>query len=130
MSMTTPSLGEVTGATVLLDHERLDVYRVAVELDAEVVRICRRVGRGHGWLRAQAQDASGSVVLNLAEGLGRAGADRAQHLRIARGSALEVDAALMLLWHRGACAAADRARVRELVVREVSMLTRMLRASA
>jgi four helix bundle protein len=131
MSMTMSCNSEVAVASsVLLDHERLDVYAVAVALDAEVVRICRRVGRGHGWLRDQAQDASGSVVLNVAEGLGREGADRARHFRYARGSAMEADAAILLLFHRGACTADDRARVRALVVREVSMLTRMLRSAA
>jgi hypothetical protein len=36
----------------------------------------------------------------LAEAVGRQGADRAQRHRIARGSALEADAALTLLGHR------------------------------
>ena len=70
-----------------------------------------------------------STVLNLAEALGREGADRARALRIARGSALELDAALTLLAHRGACAPAARAQARAWTVRVVAMLTR-LRARA
>jgi four helix bundle protein len=115
---------------ILLDHERMNVYTVAVELDGQVVRICRKLGRGHAWLRDQAQNASGSAVLNVAEGLGREGADRGRHLRIARGSTLEVDAAMTLLCHRGACKDEERARVRELCVRVVSMLTRMVRSAS
>jgi len=108
-----------------LDHERLDVYRVAVELDALVVRIARAAGRGHGWLCDQAQRASGSVVLNLAEAVGRQGADRARCLRISRGSALETDAALELLVHRGAASIELRVRAHELLRRVVAMLTRL-----
>jgi four helix bundle protein len=110
-----------------LDTERLDAYRVAVELDQLVVRICGRAGRGLGWLCDQAQRASGSSVLNLAEAVGRTGADRAQRLRIARGSALEVDAALTLLVHRGV-GGPGRAQARALTVRLVSLLTRLVAA--
>ena len=86
-----------------LQHERLDAYTVAVELDGVVVGITHKAGRGHAWIADQAMRASASVVLNLAEALGREGADRARTLRIARGSALELDAALTLMLHRGAC---------------------------
>lgn len=115
---------------VVLDHERLDVYRVAVALDDLVVRCTRLVGRGHGWLCQQAQAASGSVVLNLAEAVGRSGADRARQLRIAQGSALETDAALTLLAHRGCAVASLRAQARELTVRLVQMLARMIAVSS
>lgn len=109
----------------VLDHERLDVYGVAVALDGCVVAIARKAGRGHGWLSDQAHRASASVVLNLAEALGREGADRARALRIARGSALELDAALTLLSNRGGCAQADRLQARTLTVRVVAMLSRL-----
>lgn len=106
-----------------LDHERLDAYTAAVELDGAVVAIARKAGRGHGWLSDQATRASASVVLNLAEALGREGLDRARALRIARGSALEVDAALTLLLPRGACRAEERSVAKALTVRVVAMLT-------
>ena len=67
-----------------LQHERLDAYAVAVELDGAVVAIAHRSGRGRAWIADQAMRASASVVLNLAEALGREGADRARALRIAR----------------------------------------------
>ena len=59
-----------------LDHERLDVYAAAVALDGAVLALTRKAGRGHGWLCDQANRASASVVLNLAEALGREGQDR------------------------------------------------------
>jgi hypothetical protein len=70
--------------------------------------------------------ASGSAALNLAEAVGRQGADRAQRFRIARGPSPEVDAALTLLGHRRACPSELRGQARELTVRLVSMLTRLV----
>ena len=112
-------------SVALLDHERLDAYCVAVQLDGLVVALVRRAPRGHAWLGDQAQRASASTVLNLAEALGREGADRARALRIARGSALEVDAALTLLTQRGACNPVGRSEARALTLRVVAMLTRL-----
>jgi four helix bundle protein len=109
-----------------LDHERLDAYRVAVELDELVSRLLRQSSRGHAWLFDQTQRASGSAVLNLAEAIGRDGADRARCLKIARGSALEADAAMTLLEHRGLCPASIRPRARQLVGRLAAMLTKMM----
>ena len=112
-----------------LDHERLDVYRAAVAIDAQVVALRRRGARGHAWLYDQAERASGSMVLNLAEALARKGADRAQRLRIARGSALETDAAMQLLAHRSVLPGEARAQTRTLIVRVVAMLTRLQEAA-
>jgi four helix bundle protein len=106
-----------------LQHERLDAYQLAVELDSAVVAIAHRAGRGHAWIADQVMRASASVVLNLAEALGREGADRARALRIARGSALELDAALTLMLHRGACRETERKAAKTLTVRVVAMLT-------
>jgi four helix bundle protein len=106
-----------------LQHERLDAYGIAVELDGAVVAIAHKAGRGHAWVADQAMRARVSVVLNLAEALGREGADRARALRIGRGSALEPDAALTLMLHRGACRAEERKAAKALTVRVVAKLT-------
>ena len=103
----------------------MDVYVAAVALAVVVVGLVRRAPRGHGWLGDQAQRASASTVLKLAEALGREGADRARALHIARGSALELDAALTLLSQRGACRPEARAHARRLTVRGVAILTRL-----
>ena len=47
-------------------------------------------------LHRQLRRAAASISLNLAEGGGRRGADRKHHFRIARGSALEVEACLLV----------------------------------
>ena len=113
-----------------LQHERLDAYAVAVELDGAVVALVRKAGRGHAWLGDQVMRASASVVLNLAEALGREGTDRARALRIARGSALELDAALTLMLHRGACRGVERKAAKGLTVRVVAMLTALRNRAA
>ena len=53
-------------------------------------------------LHRQLRRASSSIALNLAEGSGRAGRDRKHHFRIARGSALEVEACLLVAQAWGA----------------------------
>jgi len=116
--------------TNTLQHERLDAFVVAVELDGGEVAITHRAGRGHAWIADQAMRASASVVLNLAEALGREGADRARALPSARGSALELDAALTLMLHRGACREAERKSAKALTVRVVAMLTALRNRAA
>ena len=108
-----------------LDHERLDVWRVGIELDRLVVGIGRGAVRGHGWFVDQALRASGSALLNLAEAMGRRGADRARCLGIARGSAMELGASLELLRNRGVGPEATHAQARALTLRVVAMLTRL-----
>ncbi len=119
-------MSDVSPSSVRLDHERLDLYAVVVELDEIITGLARRGPRGHAWLWDQAQRASASAVLNIAEACGREGSDRARCLRIARGSMLETDAALTLLANRGACPEDTRRDARALTVRTVSMVTRLI----
>jgi len=115
MSNTSPSLS----------LDRLDCYAAALALDALVVDACRGAGRGCAFLTDQAQRASASAVLNIAEAMGRDGGDRAHAFRIARGSAFEVDAAMALLAQRGRVSQSRRQEARALCARVVAMLTRL-----
>ena len=73
-------------AAPLLDFERLDVYRVALEFQALASSITLPQGRRE--LRDQLDRAALSIVLNTAEGAGRTGAaDKARFFARARGSA-------------------------------------------
>ncbi len=110
-----------------LPHERLDAWRVALDLDRAVVVLAGGAGRGLAWLADQATRASGSAVLNLAEAMGRRGADRARTLRIAAGSVLEVAAAVRLLEHRGAGPATTREQVRGLAGRLSALIAGLIR---
>lgn len=77
----------------VFDHERLDVYRAAVEA-ARRIRAARWPRRS-AHIRDQAVRASESIVLNIAEGVGRGPGDaRRNHHRIAFGSTAEARAAL------------------------------------
>ena len=72
-----------------MSYRRLRVWEKAVEL----CRLCHREAVGDAELRRQAQNASKSVALNIAEGTGVRGAAQKRHYAIARGSAVEVAAA-------------------------------------
>jgi hypothetical protein len=55
----------------MLDHERLDVYQVALEFLVVANEMIERLPRGRSHLADQRTRASTSVVLNLAEGAGK-----------------------------------------------------------
>src|SRR5438552_17815860 len=79
------------------DHERLDVYQEAIAFCGWVEDLLSEVT-----VKASAKDqldrASTSIPLNIAEGNGKfSNADRARFLEIARGSALECAACIVLL---------------------------------
>jgi four helix bundle protein len=111
----------------MLFHEKLDVYRLAVQLTAASVIISARAPKGYASLADQLRRASISVPLNIAEGMGKpTRTDKARFHGIARGSAMECGAILDVLEVlQGADATRDRAK--ELVVRLVEMLTKMCR---
>ena len=56
---------------MVLDHERLDVYAIALDLLVFANEVIERLPRGRGHLADQLTRASTSVVLNLAEGAGK-----------------------------------------------------------
>lgn len=122
----TGSSSTVDGDSVLA-IDRLDAYRVALGFSALATRM--RVTPAS--LRDQLQRAAASIVLNVAEGVGRASAsDQAHCFAVARGSAFECAAVLDILHARGALSAAAHREGRDLLTREVQMLTRlMLRGS-
>ena len=111
-----------------LDYENLDVYRCAIEFLAFAFQVINSLPRGDGELRDQLQRAAISVVLNIAEEAGKPSApDRARLHAIARGSAMECGALIdvCVIAARIEPSAAQRGEV--LLVRVVSMLTRMCR---
>ena len=71
------------------------VYQKSLDLLSETVRWSRAMPTGYGWLADQVRRASGSVPLNIAEGLGRPSpGDRRRFFQIAIGSTYEVAACL------------------------------------
>jgi four helix bundle protein len=109
----------------LLDHERLDVYQVALELAAMVPALTQGARAS---LRDQLERAAASVALTLAEGCGRrTRRDRLHFFSIAQGSAMECAAAIDLLRVNGHVTLADATRAKHKVTRIVQMLVGLRR---
>src|SRR3989337_3675928 len=76
--------------SVALDHEKLDVYHVAVEFVIVADGIVDHLPRGRGYLSDQLQHAALSISLNIAEGAGEYSIDeKARFYRMAKRSATE-----------------------------------------
>jgi four helix bundle protein len=109
------------------EHERLDVYRAAIQFLALADTIAGNLPRGRSYLADQLRRAASSVSFNIAEGAGEyALADKARFYRMARRSATEsasiLDACRVL-------ALTDESSLqlgRDLLLRVVAMLTAMV----
>jgi four helix bundle protein len=78
-----------------LDHERLDVYNVALDFLVFANEVIERLPRGRSHLCDQLTRASTSIVLNLAEGAGKhSKPDKRRYYLTARASATESAALL------------------------------------
>ena len=76
--------------TTTFDHDKLDVYAVAIEFVGVADTIVERLPRGRAYLADQLQRAAISVPLNIAEGAGEFSAgDKARFYRIAARSATD-----------------------------------------
>ncbi len=110
------------------DHEKLDVYQAAIEYVALADSIIEKLPRGRAYLADQMHRAATSIPLNVAEGAGEySRKDKARFYRFALRSATE-SAALIDVCRR--LRLADEAILgegRELLLRIVSMLTKMVR---
>jgi len=111
-----------------LDFENLDVYRCAIEFLSLALRVASKLPRGESELRAQLKTAAMSVPLNIAEGTGKpSAADRAHAHAIARGSAMECGALVDVCVIAGYISPDEARHGKELIVRTVSMLSKMCR---
>ena len=110
------------------DHERLDVYRISIQLVAAVHRVTARIGRGYADLIGQARRAGISISLNIAEGSGEFSApEKVRFYRIARRSATECAAALDVLHALKKLTDEDLRLPRELLDRTAAMLTALIK---
>jgi four helix bundle protein len=77
------------------DHERLEVYQVALDFLVVADNIVEHLPRGRGHLADQLTRASISIVLNIAEGAGKfSKPDKRRYYLSAVGSATESAAIL------------------------------------
>ncbi len=113
------------------DHEKLDVYRLQLRFVEWVAGLFEDVhaakARRVGETIDQLDRASLSVLLNLAEGNGRRSSQqRVRFFDDARGSATECAARLDALVAKGAVVARRVAGGKELLLRVVSMLSKLI----
>ena len=113
----------------LLDHERLDVYRLALDFLVFANGVIEGLPRGRSHLGEQFTRASMSVLLNLAEGAGKLSkADKRRYSLTARGSATESAALLDACLRLELLEESAHREGKEMVVRIVSMLIRLAQA--
>ncbi|WP_394843931.1 four helix bundle protein [Pendulispora brunnea] len=111
-----------------LDHENLDVYRLALDFLRLAFQLMSALPRGESELKAQLKTAAMSIPLNVAEGVGKPTvADRARFHAIARGSAMECAALIDVCLVAGYISEVDARQCKHLLVRIVAMLTKMCR---
>jgi four helix bundle protein len=111
---------------MVLDHERLDVYAIALDLLVFANEVIERLPRGRGHLADQLTRASTSVVLNLAEGAGKLSkADKRRYYLTARGSATESAALLDICLRLRLIGEAEHQAGKAMIVRVVSMLIKL-----
>jgi four helix bundle protein len=113
------------------DHEKLDVYKVAVEFVILSNEIAEQLPRGKAYLADQLLRASSSISLNVAEGAGEfAGNEKSRFYRMAKRSATECAAVLDLCSRLELVEEAKHSKGRELLLRIVAMLTKMAQVSS
>ena len=106
-------------------HEKLDVYRAAIEYVGWAYRYCESL-KGHRNAKDQLLRASQAIPLNIAEGNGKAtDGDRRRYFEIARSSALECGAVQDVLHVCGALPTEKNASRKALLDRIVAMLTKL-----
>jgi four helix bundle protein len=109
------------------EHERLDVYRAAIEWLVIADELATRLPRGRAYLADQLRRAATSVPLNIAEGAGEYSAgDKARFYRMARRSATESAAILDVCRATKLGDAELVSGGRVLLLRVVAMLTAMV----
>ena len=109
------------------DHEKLNVYQVALEFNYWAGGLLASV-EAKAAAKDQLDRAATSIPLNLAEGNGKfSRRDRARFFDIARGSALEAAASLDVLVSRKVITQAQVVPAKEQLVQIVNMLMVLLK---
>ena len=108
-------------------HEKLDIYRVALDMAALAKELAELIPRGHRNVADHLQRAASNTVLLYAEGANRRGAaQKRQRFVESRGECGEVAAAgdLIVVLHIGNPARA--VKMKQLASRVSAMLTRLI----
>jgi four helix bundle protein len=110
----------------VLDHEKLDAYHIAVEFVVLSDAVIENLPRGRGYLSDQLQRAALSIPLNIAEGAGEYAIDeKVRFYRMAKRSATECASILDVCRKLQLLDEQKYAKGRDIIVRIVSILTKM-----
>ncbi len=110
------------------DHEKLDVYQAAIGFITLVDELVGLLPRGRSYLADQLQRASPPIPLNIAEGAGGvSGNEKVRFYRMAKRSATECAAILDVCKRLDLIEPNHFQAGRGLLIRVVSMLTKMTR---
>ena len=113
----------------VLDHENMDVYRVALEFAGFVIETLSKEPKPPAFMSDQLGRASTSIVLNIAEGSGKfTRNDKIKFYKIATASATECAGALDLLLLHKTLSFAELIRGKKLVNRVVAMLIGLVKS--
>jgi len=111
------------------DHDRLDVYNLAITFVGAANALVHELPKGHGPIADQLMRAATSVALNIAEGAGEfSGKEKARFYRIAKRSATESAAILDVLRELTVADPQALLRGRGQLFRIVAMLVRLTKA--
>jgi four helix bundle protein len=112
------------------DHEKLHVYGAAIELIILINEVVENLPKGRAYLADQLQRAGTSVPLNIAEGAGEySPQEKCRFYRMAKRSATECASIFDICRRLQLCNEERLLRGRELLIRIVSMLTKMVQGS-
>jgi four helix bundle protein len=108
------------------DFEKLDVYQASIEVVVLIDTITEAFPRGRAYLTDQLQRAGTSISLNIAEGAGEFNVnEKSRFYRMAKRSATETAAIFEVAKRLKIIQEANFHMGRELLIRIVSMLTKM-----
>ena len=114
---------------MVLDHERLDVYHLALDFVVFANGIIEALPRGRSHLADPFTRASTSIVLNIAEGAGKLSrGDKRRYYLTARGSATESAALLDVCRRLDLLDEAGQKAGKSMLVRVVAMLIKLAQA--
>jgi len=112
---------------VTFDHEKLEVYRIAIEYADAAAIIAANLKAGNAHVRDQLRRASDSIINNVAEGAGEfQPGEKARFYRIALRSCTESAATLHTCLRRELADPHGTEAARALLKRVVEMLTRLI----
>ena len=116
----------VPEGVTMFDHEKLDVYKAAIEFIIAADDIIEHLPRGKSYLADQLQRASSSISLNIAEGAGEYSTnEKCRFYRMAKRSATECAGILDVCKSLKAISELRYEQSRRLLLRIVSMLIKM-----